>query len=160
MPRNRWEASYKAQKVVRVVIINPFLKIWPYTPYTVSLSPKTTHKKILARYVNSQPCHSIFGEVHKKCMGLGYRHTSNVVLYSLMESSRQEECRTPVTEYHSAEAGNGKDLTRTGTILLSTDIDRSTEHQYMDMPTDRTQPDLATRKQDENLLQLVEKRQT
>ncbi len=50
-----------------------------------------------------------------------------------------------------------KDLTRTGTTLLSTDIDRSTEHQYMDMLTDRTCPDLATRKPDENLLQLVEK---
>ncbi len=79
-----------------------------------------------------------------------------------MESSGQgqEECRTPITEYRSTEAGNGKDLTRTGTILLSTDIDRSMEHQYMDMPTDRTQPDPATRKPDENLLQLVEKRRT
>ncbi len=50
-----------------------------------------------------------------------------------------------------------KDLTQTGTTLLSTDIDRSTEHQYMDMPMDRTRPDPATRKPDENLLQLVEK---
>ncbi len=50
-----------------------------------------------------------------------------------------------------------KDLTRTGTTLLSTDIDRSTEHQYMDIPTDRARPDLATRKPDKNLLQLVEK---
>ncbi len=50
-----------------------------------------------------------------------------------------------------------KDLTRTGTTLLSTDIDRSTEHQYMDIPMDRTRPDPTTRKPDENLLQLVEK---
>ncbi len=77
-----------------------------------------------------------------------------------LESSRQEECRTAVTEYHSAEAGNGKDLTRTGTTLLSTDIDRSMEHQYMDTLTDKTHPDPAMRKPDENLLQLVVKRQT
>ncbi len=77
-----------------------------------------------------------------------------------LELSRQEECRTPVTEYRSTEAGNGKNLTRTGTTLLSTDIDRSTEHQYMDTPTDTTHLDPATRKPDKNLLQLVEKRRT
>ncbi len=76
-----------------------------------------------------------------------------------LESSGQEECQTPVMEYRSTEAGSGKNLARTGTTLLSTDIDRSTEYQYMDTPTDRTHPNPATEKPDENLLQLVEKRQ-
>ncbi len=44
-----------------------------------------------------------------------------------------------------------KDLTWTGTTLLSTDIDRNTKHRYMDMPTDRTHPDPATKKMPEGL---------
>ncbi len=68
------------------------------------------------------------------------------VVRHTMESSGQEECRTPVMEYRSTGAGSGKNLTRTGTTLLSIDIDRSTEHQYMDTPTDRTHPDPATEK--------------
>ncbi len=91
--------------------------------------------------------------LYRKCV-----FQRSIYYYRSLEPSGQDECRTPLTEYRSAEAGSEKNLTQTGMTLLSTDIDRSMERQYMDTPSDRTHSDPATKKPDEILLHLVDKR--